>query len=55
MHTLVLSGLNSISLLDLNARQDMHNQNDSVLVHYKEGVSVPVSKNHFYDKEISAC
>ena len=35
--------------------QNMHNQNEAVLEHYKEGVSVLVSKNHFYDREIFAC
>ena len=33
----------------------MHNKNETVLEHYKEGVSVVVSKNHFYDREILAC
>ena len=57
MQTFVLSGLNSIiiSLLDLDARQNMRNKNEAVLVHYKEGISVSVPKRHFYDKEISAC
>ena len=44
-----------ISLLDLDTMQNMDNQNDAVLEHYKEGVSVLVSKNHFYDREILAC
>ena len=44
-----------ISLLDLDTMQNMHNQNEAVLEHYKEGVSVLVSKNHFYDGEILAC
>ena len=56
-HTLVLSGLNSvlISLLDLDTRQNINNLKEVVLVHYKEGVSVTLSKNQFYDKEISLC
>ena len=29
----------------------MHNQSETVLVHYTEGVSVPFSKNNFYDKK----
>ena len=57
MQTFVLSGLNSIliSLLDLDARQNMRNKNEAVLVRYKKGISISVSKRHFYDKEISAC
>ena len=35
--------------------QNMHNQNEAVLEHCKEGISVLVSKNHFYDREIFAC
>ena len=32
----------------------MRNQNEAVLVHYKAGISVSMSKKkHFYDKEIS--
>ena len=42
------------SLLDLDNKQNMQNLNEVVLVHYTEGVSVSVCKNHFYDKEIPA-
>ena len=31
----------------------MHNQNDAILIHYKEDASVPVSQNYFCDEEIS--
>ena len=41
-----------MSLIDLDARQNMRNQNETVLVYYKEGVSVSMSKKRFYDKEI---
>ena len=53
MYTPVLSDLNSmlISLLDLDTRQNMHNQNETVLVHYKEGISASVPKNNFYNKK----
>ena len=53
MYTPVLSDLNSmlISLLDLDTRQNMHNQNETVLVHYKEVISASVPKNHFYNKK----
>ena len=44
-----------ISLLDLNTRKNMQNQDETVLMHYKKGVSVPVSKNIFYDKKVTAC
>ena len=43
-----------ISLLDLDTLQNMNNQNEAVLKYYK-GVSVLVSKNYFYDREILAC
>ena len=54
MDTLVLSDLNLISLLDLGTSQNINNQNEIILIHYKEDVSMRVSKNHFYHKEISA-
>ena len=58
VHTVVLSSLNSIplfSLLDLDTRQNMHNQNKVVFRHYKAGASVLFSKIYFYDHEILAC
>ena len=39
------------SLLNLNTRQNMHNSNEAVLRHYKEDVTLLVSKIFFATKE----
>ena len=36
----------------MDTRQNTQNQKESALMHYNEDLSVPVSNNYFYNKEI---
>ena len=40
-----------MSFLDFDTRQNMQNQNETIWMHYREDVSVPLSKNYFYKKK----